>query len=197
VFHKTANSWQAYPAACDNQDCLKASTSKYPAQVTWTVTLDGRNLGRLTSRTHDFSFYSHVGLQEIAEGSPVPTVGNRSSMYSGYRATAVYRPLVTVSQPYFKDPEGWRPTNLSPDFVSLLQQQFRKKFPKLCRADKDETKLTTTASQSCSFQLTGKIGAAMSCFTMDSRITLFSSSVTTKRADQCFCRRPRGNIRAS
>ena len=142
VFHKTADSWQAYPTACDNQTCLDASASQYPAQVSWTVALDGRNLGRLTSRKQDFRFYSHVGLQEIVGGPPVPTVGNRSSSYSGNRETAVSRPLVAVARPFFKDPDGWRPTRLAPDFVSFLQQQFRKKFPKLCRADKkDETKL--------------------------------------------------------
>jgi hypothetical protein len=67
VFHKTEGDWQAYPSACENEECLKSLTSKYPAQVTWTVTLDGRNLGHLASRAHDSHFYSRIGLEEIAE----------------------------------------------------------------------------------------------------------------------------------
>jgi hypothetical protein len=54
----------------------------------------------------------------------------------------VYRPLVANSKPYFKDPESWKASQLSPDLLKLVRQQFRRKFSRLCKSSKqDETKL--------------------------------------------------------
>jgi len=143
VFRKTASGWEVFPGTdCPNQDCLKTADSKYPTQVDWTIAFDGRNLGQVRSTSKEFKFYSHVGLQQIEGGTPVPTIGERSSAYGGYTEASVFRPLIAVSQPHFKDPEVWKPAGLPPDLVGLLRQQFRRKFPKLCMTNKqDETKL--------------------------------------------------------
>lgn len=134
VFQKKGDDWQPFNSDCRDQACLKAITSTYPSEVTWTVTFDGKNMGQVTSRTPaDFAWYGSVGQQEITSKGPLPTVGVRSSEFGGFSDAAVYRPLVANSQPYFKDPERWKPTVISADLAPVLQRGFRKRFPKLCR----------------------------------------------------------------
>jgi hypothetical protein len=45
------------------------------------------------------------------------------------------------SQPYFKDPDSWKPSRLSTEVTSALRSQFRKKFPKVsnCTTQDDST----------------------------------------------------------
>lgn len=106
IFEKNRNAWKALPSECPDQKCLSSIASSYPREVKWVVTFDGRKIGEITGRTPaDFNFYSHVGLQEISGSGAVPTIGQRSAEFGGFLDTAVYRPLVTNSQPYFTDPE--------------------------------------------------------------------------------------------
>ncbi|MCU1305676.1 MAG: hypothetical protein JWN45_371 [Acidobacteriaceae bacterium] len=140
LFSKEGNDWQSFPSNCPDQNCLETISSQYPRQVTWTISFDGRSLGHVTGRTPaDFKKYSHVGLQEITAPDLIPTIGRRSTEYSGYEDTPLYRPLVANSHGFFKDPESWKPSQLSVDIVSRLYQQFRRKFPKLCSAVEDES----------------------------------------------------------
>ena len=130
LFQKNGSDWEAFPNNCPDQGCLKTISSKYPREVTWTVVLDGRDLGQVTGRTpKEFEFYSHVGLQEVVSTGAIPTVGKKSAVYGGFTDVSVYRPLVAVSRPYFNDPESWKPSNLSADMIRLLRQEFRKRFP--------------------------------------------------------------------
>jgi len=143
VFRKEGRDWQAFPSHCPDEQCLKRIPSEYPREVSWTIAFDGRNLGQITGRTpKEFHFYSHVGLQEIAGPGSVPVVGERSTEYGGFTDASVYRPLVANSKPYFKDPESWKVSDLSPDLLKLARQGFRQQFPKLCKSSRqDETKL--------------------------------------------------------
>src|SRR5262249_22197971 len=129
TFQKIGKDWQAFPSKCPDQACLKTLCSQYPREVVWTLGFDGRILSQVTAQTpKDFRFYAHVGLQDVTAGS-VPTVGKRSSEYGGFIDASVYRPLVANSQPYFKDPESWKPAQLSTRIARVLRQQFRRKFP--------------------------------------------------------------------
>jgi hypothetical protein len=131
VFQKFGDEWKPFPTNCSNVECLKSLTKLYPPEVTWTIAFDGRNLGTVKAHTPgDFRFYSQVGFQEITSSGQVPTVGKRSEEYSGWLGQPVYRPLVAVSQPYFKDPDDWKPTQLSSEQVNAVRKEFRKKFPK-------------------------------------------------------------------
>lgn len=143
VFRKDSRDWHAFRSQCPDQDCLRTVTSEYPREVTWTITFDGNNLGKVTARTpREFNFYSHVGLQEITGKNTVPTVGARSTRYGGFADAEVFRPLIANSQPYFKDPESWKPSHPSIDIAGLLRKAFRQRFPKLCRVGpQDETTL--------------------------------------------------------
>jgi len=143
VFEKKGNEWQAFRSACDDQACLKAATSSYPSEVKWTIAFDGKNVGEVVSRTpSDFLWYSDIGQQVITSKNPVPMVGTRSPEFGGFTGATVYRPLVANSKQYFADPDRWEPFVLSAEFTTLLQQAFRKRFPKLCRVSRsDQSKL--------------------------------------------------------
>ena len=143
VFEKKGDDWQAFRSDCDNQACLKTVTSSYPSEVKWTIAFDGKNVGQVVSRTpDDFRWYSDVGQQVITSTNPVPTIGTRSPEFGGYTDATVYRPLVANSKQYFADPDRWKPSVLSVELRTLLQQAFRKRFPRLCRlSGADQSKL--------------------------------------------------------
>jgi hypothetical protein len=136
VFKKNGPDWEPFPSHCPDQDCLKKIASNYPGEVTWTVAFDGKNLGQVTANTpKEYGWYSSVGQEEITSKGPVPTIGERSSDFAGWPDAPVYRPLMAISQPYFKDPESWKPAQLSSDLSTLLRGQFRKKFPKVTNCE--------------------------------------------------------------
>jgi len=136
VFEKEGSEWKAFPNPCTDVPCLRALPKSYPTEVNWIIAFDGRNLGQITARTPpEFRGYDSVGCQEITSSGPIPTVGNRSIENSGFLFSPAYRPLVGVSKPYFKDPQHWKPSQLSTEPVSNIREQFRRKFPKVtnCR----------------------------------------------------------------
>jgi hypothetical protein len=141
VFEKHGSDWAAFRSDCPDQNCLKTISSEFPRSVVWNIGFDGRRVGEVTGRTpSEFKFYSHVGLQDITGGS-VPTIGLTSTEFGGFAGHSVYRPLVTNSSPYLADPEAWKPFRLPPEQMRLFRQQFRRRFPKLCRTNEDETNL--------------------------------------------------------
>ncbi len=143
VFYKIGAEWQPYKSNCADEACLQSAPSEYPREATWTIAFDGKNLGRVTSRAPKaFAMYWQIGQQEITSTQPVPTVGTRSIEFGGFLDADVYRPLVAVSQPNFKDPEMWKTRLVSPAMLAGLRAAFRRKYPKLCRNHpSDETKL--------------------------------------------------------
>jgi hypothetical protein len=142
AFQKSGHEWIAFPSDCPDQACLKNATLKFPRKVTWNIGFDGKLLGSVSGRTpNDFKFYAHVGLQEITSKAPIPSVGKRSAEFGGYTGASVYRPLVANSEPYFGDPEGWKPSRLAPVELQSFRRQFRQRFPKLCKSNEDGTKL--------------------------------------------------------
>ena len=143
IFQKNVDVWQAFQSDCKDQACLKAISSTYPSETKWTIAFDGRNLGQVVSHApSDFRWYSDVGQQAIISKNPVPTIGTRSAEFGGYTEASVYRPLVANSKAYFADPDRWKPFMPSSEVATLLQQAFRKKYPKLCRISQtDQSKL--------------------------------------------------------
>lgn len=136
VFKKNGPDWQPFPSGCPEQDCLKKIASDYPAEVAWTIGFDGNTLGQITSHApREFKWYASVGQEEIAGSGPVPTIGERSPEFGGQLEAQIYRPLVANSQPYFKDPESWKPAQLSGDMITILREQFRKKFAKVINCE--------------------------------------------------------------
>lgn len=142
LFEKARGAWRPYPATCEPYGCLEGLPAKYPPEMKWSISFDGRKVGQVIGETPKrFDFYSHVGLQKIVSKGTVPTVGAKSHEFGGYAGAEVHRPLVANSQPYYKDPESWRVAQLSLERTTVLRNQFQKKFPKLCRnADEDHKK---------------------------------------------------------
>lgn len=143
LFQKTGNEWKAFPTQCADETCVKTISSQYPNEISWTIAFDGKSLGKLSSRTlKEFRSYAGIGQQEILSGGTVPTIGKKSLEWGGIWDTEVHRPIVVVSQPNFKDPDGWKPVVLSPAAIAGVRVQFRKQYPSLCRIDnvEDNTK---------------------------------------------------------
>ncbi len=143
LFKKEGSEWKPFPNRCADVRCLEALPKEYPKEVNWTIAFDGRVLGRVTGRTlTKFPSYYSVGCEEITSSGAIPTVGRRSEENSGWLSSPVFRPLVAVSKPYFKDPEGWKPAHPSAEVVTSLRQKFRGKFPNVsnCR-NPDENQL--------------------------------------------------------
>lgn len=118
AFQKNGREWEA--------------ASENAPGVTWTVAFSGRRLGQVKGTAG--------GLQTVA-GS-VPTVGRRSAEFAGFLGMPVLRPLVANSQPYFKDPDLWKPSHPSAEILASLRAQFRKRFPAVenCASPNDEAK---------------------------------------------------------
>jgi hypothetical protein len=136
AFEKKDSEWESFPNPCADLACLKALAKRYPKEVNWTITFDGRNLGQVTARTPpEFPDLDSVGTEQITSSGPVPTVGKRSMANSGFYYSPAYRSLVAVSKPYFNDPDVWKPSHLSTELTGALRQRFREKFPKVsnCR----------------------------------------------------------------
>jgi hypothetical protein len=128
AFQKRSTEWEASPAISDDR-----------AELTWTIAFNGKNVGQLVTRNRkERGGYADIGLQDIISTGSVPTVGKRSEMYGGFLSTAVYRPLIANSQPYFEDPEGWKHAQLPPDLIAAVRRRFRQTFPKVTNCKNPE-----------------------------------------------------------
>src|ERR1035437_1614941 len=97
VFRREGAGWFAFPNNCPDRSCLKTIAAKFPTQVNWTVSFNGKQVGQVVSRTPlSFDFYSTVGQQSIVGSTAPPTIGKPSADFAGFLGEPVYRPLVTV-----------------------------------------------------------------------------------------------------
>jgi len=123
VFQKNGREWQ--PFASENAPALTPT-------VTWTVAFSGRSLGQVAG--------TGAGVQKIA--GRVPTVGKRSAEFGGFLGIPVLRPLIADSQPFFKDPDLWKPSQPSAGMAASARAEFRRKFPQVsnCASADNEAK---------------------------------------------------------
>jgi hypothetical protein len=108
--------WSAMPRDVDN---LATMGARYPRRVTWTIAFDGRNLGTITSsQPARYKNRMELGTQVLAAGSHAPLLRNGSG----------YRLLVVVSQPNYKDPDGWKPIHPAADapYLGAVKAAHRK-----------------------------------------------------------------------
>lgn len=132
VSYKDGTEWKKFPVDCGTDECLEASAPKYPAETTWTIAFDGSNVGTVISHAPSrLDTYSSVGQQRLADERSAPAMGKPCREFAGWLSANVYRPLVANSQPFFKDPEQWKRSELSSEVVGLLRRQFRQKFSKV------------------------------------------------------------------
>jgi hypothetical protein len=139
VFRHDQAGWAGFPSDCTDQNCLKSIAMQFPPEVDWTITFSGQEVGHVLSRTpQSFDFYSTIGQQGIVSSATPPTIGRRSADFAGFSGEPVYRPLVAVSDSNYRDPEKWKPTQLSSDLVSAVRRAFREKFPHATNCTKQD-----------------------------------------------------------
>jgi hypothetical protein len=117
-----------------------AATSAIPQTMTWTVVFDGRALGTITSATKSSSAYGDVNIQVLtaAPADRILVKKGVAEFSSTGDVPVKSRPLILVSEPHFRDPEGWKPTKLSFGEKNLAVNAFRKKIPTSERCDQPE-----------------------------------------------------------
>jgi hypothetical protein len=85
--------------------------------------------------------YGDVGTQSITtKPTDIPLVKTGAADFLYGDSNVRTRPLLLVSAPNFKDPDGWKPTALTLAEKQLVVRNFRKKFPKMeqCHEPEEE-----------------------------------------------------------
>jgi len=139
-FEKTPEGWHALPHDCGSQACLSSLTSQYPRETRWTVSSAGQIIGTVLARTPtDFGFYARIGIQSVADGEKVPTLGGKSMDYSGFVETPVQRPLLATAGPSKVGPAhaDWKSKPADSRDASSVWPPFQRSVPLIddCRLD--------------------------------------------------------------
>lgn len=124
--------------------------SSIPHRMTWTVAYHGRNLGQVESETsqesaswesQDRKFFTFIQAI-LTPAAAVPSVGPSSEDFSGLleRGPGKFpRPLVVVSRPNVRDPDGWHHLKQLPQYVAAeVLTQFRYDFSHADRCKDEE-----------------------------------------------------------
>jgi hypothetical protein len=129
LFYEENGQWKAFPTDFNTEKELSQAVRSFPEAVTWTICFDGRALGTLASKTPPrYSQYADIGVQQITSKGSVPTVGQPSSLFSGWPGGRTYRPLVLNSRPYCGDSGKWRPEKPEQDEISAIKDYLGKTF---------------------------------------------------------------------
>lgn len=120
-----------------------------PLQMKWTVAFDGKKLGEIETCANT----SEGGADQISSetsrakqiivtpNANIPSVGEPSVRFTGVSSLeglkAVRRPLVVVSKPYYRDPDGWKRVRLPNEIAALVRAGFRSQFPHVDRCEKE------------------------------------------------------------
>ncbi len=142
VFQKRGMEWVPLKTDFNTPEALAESYKYYPEVVSWTVVFDGKKIGTITSKNPGSpSSYGDIGTQTITtDHAHIPQITTRVEDFSHFGNPAKSRPLVLVSVPHFKDPDGWKPSALSETEKKLAIKNFREKFPLLEQCVKPEEK---------------------------------------------------------
>jgi hypothetical protein len=115
-------------------------TRSLPVRMRWTIAFDGKNLGQVQSQADSDDDLS-TSQTIVTPVSAVPSVGSPSQVFGGVLGspeTKFRRPLVAVSKPYFRDPDGWKRTKLPDEISSLVRKKFRTEYPHVDRCKEEE-----------------------------------------------------------
>jgi hypothetical protein len=123
------------------QDDWKSSTN-HPEEIQWTIAFDGRNAGSIRSQPNPnktpLNTDTHVPIPQPGQSL---TLGKPSEDFSGWESTLFNRPLVLVSNGGFKDPDGWKPHELTKDQTKQVISAFRAEYPKVLNCNENEEPL--------------------------------------------------------
>lgn len=128
AFEKTKKGWR------------EANSASLPP-MTWTVAFDGKNLGTVKTQASSEERYTSV-QRLLTPPSAIPLVGSPSQQFAGLLGdggqTKLRRPLIVISQPYFRDPDGWKRTKLTDEIAALVRTAFRRDYPHVDRCKDEE-----------------------------------------------------------
>jgi len=136
VFEKTGTEWQSI-------------SSFSPLEMKWTISFNGKNLGEIEtgadtkegSADQLNSPDSRAKQFILTRAANVLVVGKPSQKFTGASSLvglkAVRRPLVVVSKPYYRDPDGWRRVQLPEKVAALVRVGFRKQYPQVDRCERE------------------------------------------------------------
>jgi hypothetical protein len=104
------------------------------------VVFDGRALGTITSVAKASPAYGDINTQSltVAPADRILVKEGVATFSTTGDVPVKSRPLVLVSEPNFRDPEGWKPTKLSFGERQLAVKAFREKIPTSERCDQPE-----------------------------------------------------------
>jgi len=113
---------------------------KLNQRVTWTVAFDGKKLGTVESEPIPrASLVNVTGPADVhsilTPASEIPVVGKPNGRFGGSSGLPVRRPLVVVSQPYFRDPDKWKPREIPNGVIEKVRSAFHKAFRHLRQCD--------------------------------------------------------------
>jgi len=139
VFRANGHGWTAFRSECPDHDCGSFAADDYPIEIAWTIAFGGRKLGTVVSRSVENNHQLAPSQQKIVSTGLIPTIEKRTEAFED---ALLYRPLIANSEPYFTDPDLWKPFKPPADLITALRSQFRKSFRTLCRLNaNDESKL--------------------------------------------------------
>jgi hypothetical protein len=114
AFRKSGRVWQALPTDFGSPTALTQATKPYPARMQWTVVLNGKAVGQISSRNPEvLHWYADIGTHIITSSAAAI-------------ATAA-KPLLLVSTPYYEDPAGWTTSTLTKSDTRLAVAAFRRR----------------------------------------------------------------------
>jgi hypothetical protein len=144
AFRKDGVVWKPMASNFDTPSALSLASRAYPSSVQWTVVFDGRTLGNLASQNPGkLHWYADIGTHILTtKAAPVVRTGAADFVY-GSGDEAKTRPLLLISgvgtsAPSQWDPQGWKPSSLSPEERRLAVAAFRGKIAKSERCDTPE-----------------------------------------------------------
>jgi hypothetical protein len=119
--------WTAMPNDADDQDALAKLPAKFPSQVSWTIALENKKLGEVSSvRPLEYPYYSDAGFEDLTEGSEPPRVQEDAAAFATWMGAPKYRPLLAVSEPHYDDPDKWTAFDAPPAMRQQAAAAFRR-----------------------------------------------------------------------
>ncbi len=126
----------------EKKDGVWKTNTVHPEEISWTIAFDGKNAGTVKSkpntRDHHLNHDTHSPEPQLGQ---TLVIGKPSADFSGWEETLFNRPLVLVSGGDFKDPDHWKPLQLTADQTKNLIVAFKKEYPKVLNCNENEEPL--------------------------------------------------------
>jgi hypothetical protein len=119
-----AGTWQTMPHQADNEADLRALSVKYPRSMRLFIAFDGTLRGQFQAkRPFQWDAYCNVGVFQATSRINLPRKGWKDFDYFGGQQH--FRPMVVVSTPNYKDPDGWKRWKPSSAELAQFHRVFR------------------------------------------------------------------------